>query len=768
MAPQDFETILNVPDSLKRHLVDDERDDEDATSVVASKECSDHHPSSKKARLEGVNNDTENRNPCGNLCKTCATIDFGALHEMTLKEGEIYTVQNLGHFDWIWPRSGCVLCEFFAKVWSKIAVTEPTVWEEFGEASLGEASPTSVYVILYSTADLTKFSYLRDLKEDSFGKKPLCLSSYTAKGLGNGHRWALRLSHYQYTCSPFDEPIFFDSTERPNQCTLLARSVPPILTDFSVLQGWLEFCVKSHKDYCRLSKTNDIPGFHLFDCGARHVVRAESTYKYVALSYVWGTEDCQMNGSLPLPSNLPQTINDAIFVTSKLGFQFLWIDRYCILAEDQTSRHLQISMMDVIYEAAELTIIAADGINVNSGLTGISKARDGQPRLSMGPWQLNSIMPDPSIAIKRSKYFTRAWTYQEGLLSRRRLFFSRDQAYFECHSCSFQESLAEPEALVKVQSESIEFEKPETYSMGTGSKFRVFPSTFLHQIQIHPWLLSRCFSEYTGRELSYQADALNGLLGLLRRLRHPYFNVAHVLGVPILWSLPNWSLNEGFAAGLCWELSPGGSDRRSLFPSWSWAGWYSGVMPRSQVYYSGLRCPSELQFSFEAEDGRDLTWDDLHSNDGECISNGSYLPLYLHIHSWSISCRLRRDEFYYDQSSKWIAEIQNHLGTHQAECQIDKKLEDEKIKAQTWDAVLLGGREEPYANLPDYLSGDPKRPFLMVLEDMGEWFERIGTIDLSRDGSSRHYPWDYRVPFEVGTDLSHYLAGAKLREFKLG
>lgn len=155
--------------------------------------------------------------------------------------------------------------------------------------------------------------------------------------------------------------------------------------------------------------------------------------------------------------------------------QFLWIDRYCI-PDDQVAEHLQISMLDVIYESVELTIIAADGDDANSGLTGISEARDRQPALRLGSWQLTSLLPDPNLAIKRSKWCTRGWTYQEGLLSRRRLYFSRGQAYLECLGSTFQESVQEPEASSLTQGTYPELKKLDTEPGLLESVFRVVPA----------------------------------------------------------------------------------------------------------------------------------------------------------------------------------------------------------------------------------------------------------------------------------------------------
>lgn len=55
----------------------------------------------------------------------------------------------------------------------------------------------------------------------------------------------------------------------------------------------------------------------------------------------------------PLPEKLPGTIEDAIRLTSSLGYRYLWIDALCIVQDDPISekkRHL--GRMDAIYNCS--------------------------------------------------------------------------------------------------------------------------------------------------------------------------------------------------------------------------------------------------------------------------------------------------------------------------------------------------------------------------------------------------------------------------------
>ncbi|KAK3988627.1 heterokaryon incompatibility protein-domain-containing protein [Cladorrhinum sp. PSN332] len=136
--------------------------------------------------------------------------------------------------------------------------------------------------------------------------------------------------------------------------------------DFGRFRRWIDFCCSHHLDQrCRpLGRNLDIPGFKVIDCETRHVIRAKIGCKFVALSYVWGPnaeEPVAISPAGALPDAVPRTIDDAIKATRKLGLRYLWVDQYCIDQADNAHKQQQISVMDMIYSLAFVTIIAACG-----------------------------------------------------------------------------------------------------------------------------------------------------------------------------------------------------------------------------------------------------------------------------------------------------------------------------------------------------------------------------------------------------------------------
>ena len=57
----------------------------------------------------------------------------------------------------------------------------------------------------------------------------------------------------------------------------------------------------------------------------------------------------------------------------------------------------------------------------------------------------------PVNEVETSKWNTRGWAYQEGLLARRRLVFTESQVYFQCTAMHYHESLSVPLATFHIK-----------------------------------------------------------------------------------------------------------------------------------------------------------------------------------------------------------------------------------------------------------------------------------------------------------------------------
>jgi hypothetical protein len=338
--------------------------------------------------------------------------------------------------------------------------------------------------------------------------------------------------------------------------------------ELSKIQSALETCRTSHPDCHRKGSGMPIP-LKVLHCQSRTLHTIDPDTAYVALSYVWGNVPVR---SLldPQALPLPKTIEDALSVCLRVGIQYMWVDRYCIDQGNAQEKHSLISQMDKIYRGAEFTIIAAAGESPNHGLPGVN----GTPRHRRIEFQTRKsrfIATRKSHGqVSSSTWSKRGWTYQEVLLSPRRLYFTNWEIIFECASLSALEFAS--------------LSRQERISRMTGYGWQHHSN-----ISIYPWLESELsfyhiypqIYRYCGRHLTYPEDAIHGIEAVLCSFQFIYnpFRVTsngrqtikHLYGIPCTSHEP--SRNESFMSSLLWEGYSLEYPRESvqIFPSWSWA-----------------------------------------------------------------------------------------------------------------------------------------------------------------------------------------------------
>lgn len=304
----------------------------------------------------------------------------------------------------------------------------------------------------------------------------------------------------------------------------------------------------------------------------------------MTLSYVWGKPKDQSVGQARLespapellPQDLPATIEDAIKVTLALGYDYLWVDRYC-LSKSSEDFHAQLRQMDKIYAGSALTIIAAAGSDGSYGLPGVSRQRVANRPFHVGRQILCSTPLFSRETPESTTWSSRGWTYQEGLLSTRRLVFTDTQFYYECQERSRMEGWLAPEHM---------FWRRDEESAGSWCDyFNKIPDPGLFStINGHVKSVLSRIEALTKRSLTYEDDVLNALLGIFALLRQdkniPYSGIQHLWGPPYFGYDANFrrdrtpltvSLSR-FVNNLSWDV--GNPVRRRVgFPIWSWTVW---------------------------------------------------------------------------------------------------------------------------------------------------------------------------------------------------
>jgi hypothetical protein len=185
-----------------------------------------------------------------------------------------------------------------------------------------------------------------------------------------------------------------------------------------------------------LNSMGQLPGLRLIDCETMEIIPATGIPSWVALSYVWAIakpdrtrpkrrgRKATSHGK-PLPERVPGTILDAITLVRALGRRYLWVDQYCIDQKDPNDVKLQISLTDRIYMRAELTIVSLCRGNCLPGVEN-GQARVPLPRVHVGGGRWIYISgPAANSESQQSVWSSRGWTFQEEILSRRRLYTGR-------------------------------------------------------------------------------------------------------------------------------------------------------------------------------------------------------------------------------------------------------------------------------------------------------------------------------------------------------
>jgi hypothetical protein len=150
---------------------------------------------------------------------------------------------------------------------------------------------------------------------------------------------------------------------------------------FDLARGWFERCTRTHGAACALQKETPLPTrlIHV-SSNIEEPLRLRTTEgmtgQYVALSYVWGTGTTlkttrstmasRMEGFRP--EELPNSIRDAVEITRRMGFEYLWVDALCIIQGDFDDWNHESALMARVYGGAAFTISADLAENTDQGI----------------------------------------------------------------------------------------------------------------------------------------------------------------------------------------------------------------------------------------------------------------------------------------------------------------------------------------------------------------------------------------------------------------
>ncbi|KAI0451564.1 heterokaryon incompatibility protein-domain-containing protein [Xylaria acuta] len=340
-------------------------------------------------------------------------------------------------------------------------------------------------------------------------------------------------------------------------CPRLGCVVSPIPVEVDDVTSLLQHCDAAHQ--CPLSIPHEISCrftiLRAIDVRRMCVTSITPSTRYVALSYVWGgvtlahllrsnKEELMRPYALEAyREGLPLTIRDAIKLVRKMEIEYLWVDALCLVQDDQEDMGIGIRAMSAIYEHAYFTIIAADGINANAGLPGVSSREANQIVAEILPDVQLVGVRKADLILDEMHYSHRAWTFQEFHMSRRKLIFLDGIMYYQCMESFWGEDREE-------QPIYPEFKSLMPESIKANEKVREYTN-----------LLSR----YSIRQASVQHDVVNAMVSVYHRIFGESHG-GHLFCVPAV-------AFDWFMCFYAFEGERHYLERRKSLPSWAWSGW---------------------------------------------------------------------------------------------------------------------------------------------------------------------------------------------------
>jgi hypothetical protein len=366
--------------------------------------------------------------------------------------------------------------------------------------------------------------------------------------------------------------------------------------DIGIIKNWIHCCDETHGEAClqsmvtRLAPESMPPRLLLVDLAQECLVYGTLDDQYIALSYVWGQVDTlktsttnllhlMQPGSLRIDSDeypMPPTIRDFIRLAIQLGVRYVWVDTLCIV-QDGADKQSHLQGMAAIYASAYLTVIS-HGSDASFGLIGIGSGATPRNRecrtLQLPDMSFPLIMDDNCVPPgKEDAWAKRAWTFQEGLFSRRMVTFdSEGLVSWKCQRHFWNEACEAP-------SEALGWAKKYPEEKAIDWRYLGMSQLNVKWPDMRRWC--ELMEEYHQRRLTFDSDAVSALAGLIAVANHTSYG-------GLFYGLPEYF----FDIYMLWDLrvgeqypmpEPGDVEwpmRRTSpeVPSWSFLGWKHGIL----------------------------------------------------------------------------------------------------------------------------------------------------------------------------------------------
>ena len=405
-------------------------------------------------------------------------------------------------------------------------------------------------------------------------------------------------------------------------------------------KSWLDDCLEHHKGCkqrpsgsksklpTRLIEISEVDGQLLPRLIITPAGATLADIQYCTLSHVWAATVRGPRKTVQLsPDNLeqllkcipfetlPQTFQDAIKITRRLGYQYIWIDSLCIIQHpsDTSDFHKEAVTMCDVYSHSSCNI-AALGLGNDSGPLAVTASPvdycyTTRNPLGYVPCRLVKSNESEAIYVGREEYrrlpdslrksplLSRAWVFQERFLAPRILYFGTEQLYWECRRHTKSESRPVDTTLLSDFCDTSRaqflalcdlghdqdryaasvFESQHDSETGrrmgdginTESVFGTGPSDrTMTTVEVNHQLMMiwhRVVKEYTETDLTYASDRFIALAGIVQAIANP---------LKLTYAAGTWI--EFWPFDILWVFEKGVqlSERTACgtnLPSWSWA-----------------------------------------------------------------------------------------------------------------------------------------------------------------------------------------------------
>jgi hypothetical protein len=321
-----------------------------------------------------------------------------------------------------------------------------------------------------------------------------------------------------------------------------------------------------------------------------HISQPQQNDRYIALSHCWGklpqvrtlTTNIKQFEEEIVFDNLSKTFQDAIRVTKRLGIEYIWIDSLCIVKDDKNDWLQESERMGTVYANAYITLAATWAADGSGGLDSIrplsnwiefpcdgSDEAKGHMWFTDASWTSQTDLDDAPLN-------TRAWVFQEKIISRRIIHFASSQVYWECKERFVGEEFQDKIHFMGATLEPSQFWAdlnafchigPLPMERANDVRNAGYPMSQLDEFY-YGWRSLTIY--YCTRQLTEMSDRLKALLGIFRLVEEK----TGLSCVDGHWDDGSWR----FVRELMWFPKRQGTmplivgDKRSrLCSSWSWA-----------------------------------------------------------------------------------------------------------------------------------------------------------------------------------------------------